>query len=410
MPAIGGKTFSIASLNPMIYMTEHETPIGQNPAAPRVQMKEPRDSKEIEQKYRLLLARYKAMQQENDQLREEIESFNSKLIEREHELDHVKEQMEEMLSLLQQMHQEDMRLPVFQARSSVQNRERQENEHVAKRLKLDDISETAPQELLALNIWLATHNRFMDKILGHYLRQRDHVLCIPNYNNVKEMLKMGMLPDIIITGAYDFGLDDPRHLAFFQFLDETLGHSKKQIPPHEFYVLTLSSSVAEDASIVTQHDRHTVRHEFISKFRGLQVTISEVRYFLEMRRCRKDMMQAELMTNIRTMGDVARIIMEIQEQQKTGLLDVLSDDNATQTRWTFQLFFLQGKLLKTEHSLESSVVFPGINDDKPLEKIFTLTSLESTHKLNPPRHLFFFALTRNAVLREIRNQPAGNPA
>jgi len=391
-------------------MTERNTPVSTTHAAPRIQMKEPHDSKEIERKYQTLLARYKAVQQENDHLREEIESFNSKLIEREHELDHVKEQMEEMISLLQQMHHEDTRLPVFQARSSVQDRERQENASVAKRLQLDDIPETAPQELLALNIWLATHNRFMDKILGQYLRQRDHVLCIPNYENVKQMLKMGMLPDIIITGAYDFGLDDPRHLAFFQFLDEALTRSKKPMPPHEFYVLTLSSSVSEDASVVTQHDRHTVRHEFISKFRGLQVTISEVRYFLEMRRCRKDMMQAELMTNIRTMGDVARMIMEIQEQQKTGLLDVLSDDNPAQARWAFQLFFLRGKLLKTEHSLESSVVFPNANDDKPLEKIFTLTSLESTHKLNPPRNIFFFALTRNAVLREIRNQPNINSA
>lgn len=391
-------------------MIERNTPVLQDAAAPRVQAKESQDPRDIERKYNVLLARFKAMQQENDQLREEIESFNSKLIEREHELDHVKDQMGEMLSLLQQMHQEDMRLPIFQARTAIQERERQENEAIAERLKLGDIRETAPQELLALNIWLATHNRFMDKILGAYLRQRDHLLCIPNYDSVKQMLTMGMLPDIIITGAYDFGLDDPRHLAFFQFLDDTLGRSEKQIPPHEFYVLTLSSSVAEDASIVTQHAHHTVRHEFISKFRGLQVTISEVRYFLEMRRCRKDMMRAELMTNVRTMGDAARMIIEIQGQQKTGLLNVLSDDNPAQARWAFQLFFLQGKLLKTEHSLESSVLFPGTNDDKPLEKIFTLTSLESTHKLNPPRHLFFFALTRNAVLREIRNQPAVKPA
>ena len=391
-------------------MTERETPILPSPAAPHVQMKEPRDPKDIERKYHILLTRFKAMQQENDQLREEIESFNSKLIEREHQLDHVKEQMEEMVSLLQQMHQEDTRLPVFQARSSVQERERQENAPVAKRLQLEENNDAAPQEILALNIWLATHNRFMDKILGQYLRQRDHVLCIPNYENVKQMLNMGMLPDIIITGAYDFGLDDPRHLAFFQFLDETLSRPKHPMPPHEFYVLTLSSSVAEDASVVTQHRHHMVRHEFISKFRGLQVTISEVRYFLEMRRCRKDMMRSELMRNISSMGDVARTIQEIQEQQKTGMLDVLSDDNAAQARWAFQLFFLQGKLLKTEHTLESSVVFPNANDDKPLEKIFTLTSLESAHKLNPPRHLFFFALTRHAVLREVRNQPNAIPA
>ncbi len=390
-------------------MTEPETPVLQDPAAQRVQTKEPRDSNDIERKYRALLDRFKATQQENDQLREEIESFNSKLIERERELDHVKEQMEEMVSLLQQMHQEDARLPVFQARTSVQERERRENAAIAQRLKLENAGDAAPQELSALNIWLATHNRFVDKILGQYLRQRDHLICIPNYGNVKQMLKMGMLPDIIITGAYDFGLDDPRHLAFFQFLDEALARPNKPIPPHEFYVLTLSSSVADDTCVMTQHQRHTVRHEFISKFRGLQVTISEVRYFLEMRRCRKDMMQAELMTNIRTMGDVARMIMEIQQQQKTGLLDVLSDDNPAQARWAFQLFFLQGKLLKTEHTLESAVMFPNTNDDKPLEKIFTLTSLESTHKLNPPRNLFFFALTQHAVFREIRNQPATNP-
>ena len=387
-------------------MTEFEKPSSRELCAPRMPMKEQREPADLERRYRALLSRYKTMQQENNQLREEIETFNSKLIEREHALSRVKGQIEEMLSLFQQIQQEDIRLPIFQARSAVRERMGQEFAPVAQELRLERSPEQPPQELLSLNIWLCTRNRFVDKILGHYLRQRDHLLIVPNYEMVKQLIEIDMLPDVLITGAYDFGLDDPNHAAFFQFLDVTFNRKEPSSASHEFYVITLSSTTPDQSSVITQHQQQIVRHEFISKLRGLQVTISEVRYFLEMRRCRNDVMQAELMTDIRSMGDVARMILEIQQRQKTGLLDVLSDDDPAQTRWAFQLFFLRGKLLKTEHTLESSVIFPNGDDDKPLEKIFTLTSLESTYALNPAKRLFFFTLTPQAIMREMRRPDA----
>ena len=100
-------------------MTEFEKPSSRELSAPRMPMKEQREPVDLERRYRALLSRYKSMQQENNQLREEIETFNSKLIEREHALSRVKGQIEEMLSLFQQLQQEDARLPIFQARSAL---------------------------------------------------------------------------------------------------------------------------------------------------------------------------------------------------------------------------------------------------------------------------------------------------
>ena len=180
-------------------MTEFEKPSSRELSAPRMPMKEQREPVDLERRYRALLSRYKSMQQENNQLREEIETFNSKLIEREHALSHVKEQIEEMLSLFQQIQQEDARLPVFQARSAVRERVGQEFAPVAQELRLERSPEQPPQELLSLNIWLCTRNRFVDKILGHYLRQRDHLLIVPNYEMVKQLIEIDMLPDVLIT-------------------------------------------------------------------------------------------------------------------------------------------------------------------------------------------------------------------
>ena len=364
--------------------------------------------KQLVHKYNALVAYCHTLKKEHAELREEIEEFNQRLIEREKELRQSTHRESALLSVLKQIRQEKQRVPEFQARHSITSQLAGAYHDILAHLHVDQEQESPTQDIPALNVWLATRNQFVNKFIGSYTRKRDRVLVIPEYELLKQLLSIGMMPDIIITGAYDFGLDDPEHTAFSRFLEQVFQEVQAPLDPQEFFIITLSSTIPARPSMITQHANYQARHEFISKFRGLQVTISEVRFFLEKRRCQKDIMAAEIELSIRSMGDVARIMMEIQQRHKTGLLVVLSHDSPVDVRWSFQLFFLRGKLVKTEHTLESSVLFFDDVEEKPIEKIFTLSSYDSKYLLNKPSHLYFFPLHQYTILRELLQQKSSS--
>lgn len=386
-------------------MAEYDSQFPPHHQGKHVQNTEQRLSiKQLVRKYNTLVAYYSRLKQDNAELRAEVEEFNQKLIEREKELRDSRSREHALLSLLEQIRCEEQRMPLFQARHAITSRFARQYADLLAHLRLEQETEQIKQDLTALNVWLATRNQFVAKFIGDYTRKRDRVLVIPEYSLLKQLLSIGMLPDIIITGAYDFGLDDPNHTAFSHFLDQIFEQAQDQLEPQEFFIITLSSSVPAQPSLVIKHGHHYTRHEFISKFRGLQVTISEVRFFLEMRRCQKDIMAAESTGTIYSMGDVARTMMNIQQRQQTGVLVVLSNDTPTDVRWAFQLFFLRGKLVKTEHTLESVVLFFDEVEEKPIEKMFTLSSFNNKYRLNMPTQLYFFPLYQDAVFRELLRQ------
>ncbi len=351
-----------------------------------------------------LSARENDLQEENASLRKEVERFNSKLIEEEEELERLKQELEDAYFVLRQLNKEDVRLPLFQPRNALYEQRVAQCRSLTEQFHLDPPQEVHRQHSVALNIWLTTQNRFVDRIFGHYIRQRDHVLAIHKYDLVKRLISFGFLPDIIITGAYDFGLDDPTHQAFFEFLDQVFNQEQQEDVKHELFIITLSSTVPAQSSVVSQFRNYSIRHEFVSKFRGLQVTVSEVRFFLEMRRCRQDIMAAELFRKIEFLEEVDLAVLEIQADNRTGLVVVLSDEEPKDVRWAFQLFFLEGRLVKAEHTLESLMFFPNNNEASLLEQIVGLSSRDSQYQLNPPRQLFFFPLHQSAVLHEIRQE------
>lgn len=355
-------------------------------------------------RYKTLLSKYSRMEEEQALLREEIETFNQKLIEREGEIDQLRQQVDDVFTFLEHMQQEEQRLPLFEARSAVRDRFLKQSLPAAEQLNLEVESVPVRQDMLALNVWLATHNRFVNKIIGDYMRQRDRVLVIKDYEFLKHLITIGILPDIIITGAYDFGIDDPGHQAFFEFLDRVLPTMRRNSLLHEFYVITLSSTVPVQQCVITDHAGHVVRHEFISKLKGLQITVSEVRFFLEMRRCQRDIMRAEMALTLDYLEEVMPVILEIQHERKTGLLVVLSNDDPTSARWAFHLFFLKGSLVKAEHTLESSVLLPASDQETLLENIFVLSSIDTGFHLNPPKHLYFFTCHQHTILRELRQK------
>ncbi len=363
---------------------------------------------QLEKEYHVLSIRYKRLQEQNTQLREEIEQFTQNLNDQENTIHDLNARISDWLSLVQQIRSEETRLPSFHARSSVKDRISQQHIFSADTSdeENNDQEELIPKQgISALNVWLVTNDRFVDQIVGHYVRERDRVFVIRSYEFFKQVVNIGMLPDIIITGAYDFGIDDPNHTAFFEFLDQVFANDRETPWPHEFFIVTLSSSVPDQPSATTTLHNHLVRHEFVSKLRGLQIIISEIRYFLEMRRCRPDVMESEKTLTVSSMEDVIKTAVNIQQQQRTGLLVVLSEGVPTSVRWALLLFFLNGKLVKTEYTLESSVTLPSEIEEETVKEIFTLSSLDSEYKLSEPAHVYFFPLMTHAVLREMQQKP-----
>ena len=84
---------------------------------------------------------------------------------------------------------------------------------------------------------------------------------------------------------------------------------------------------------------------------------------------------------------------------------VLSDEQPFKTRWAFQVFFLYGKMMKTEHTLGTAVIFSAEMDEEPFEKVATLFSFEAASDRNSPKYLYFFSLHQYAVLHELKQQP-----
>jgi hypothetical protein len=363
--------------------------------------------KQLEQEYQVLSIRYKRLQEQNTHLRDELEEFTQELNQRDRAITRLKECVADWSSLLQQIQREELRLPSLHPRVSTTRRifqQQCQSEESLPSLAEPDMSE---QDMLPLNVWLVTTDRFLKQVIGHYVREHDRVLIIEKYEFLKQLVSIGLLPDIIITGTYDLGIDDPSHTTFFRFLERMFEDIQDDLLPQEFFVLTLTSTVPEQSTMTATLNEHQIRHEFVSKLRGLQITLSEVRFFLEMRRCRPDIMKAETSMNIHSMGEVTRKVMELQQQQKTGGLIVLSEDSSAGVRWVFYLFFLEGKLVKTEHTLESSITLPPQVEDEFGEQIFTLPSFDSQHKLSGPEQLYFFPLSSFTVLREMqRDSPS----
>ena len=276
---------------------------------------------QLVQQYNALLAHHRTLTKENALLRQDVEDFNKKLLECERQLEQLQQRDADMRALLQQMRDEEARLPLQQARSVAREQWARECVLLANELKLQAKTDAPAQELSALNIWLVTTNRFVDKVVGHYIRRRDRVLVIHDYEMVKQCISIGILPDIIVTGAYDFGLDDPGHTKFIAFLDHIFANSQEHAFYHELYIITLSSNIREHPNFITRHAHYGVRHEFISKFQGLKMTLSEMRFFLEMRRCQSDIMQAEGTSIIHSLDDVVQVLIDIQHDQKTGVYD-----------------------------------------------------------------------------------------
>lgn len=355
-------------------------------------------------KYQRLVKKEKKLQKENQQLREEIEHFNRELIEREKELEQFQNHFSDVFALLRQIKHEEQRSPAFHPRPPIRHRFLQQSmdspEHEALRQK----PLVLEQDILPLNIWLVSRNRFVEQIVSYYTRRRERLLIIENYQLVTRLIEVGLSPDIIITGAYDFGLDDPFHQSFFDFLEHRFYDLSSDFGLYELFVITLSASTPAKSDITKTYEDYHIQHKYISKLHGLQITVSELRFFLEIRRCQPDIMEAEITRTIYSMEEVTQAMRAVQKHQKTGLLVVFSDESPPDIRWAFQLVYLRGKLVKTDHTLESSVLITPDGEIKQLERSIIFTSFDSQYKLNPPHQLLFFPLYDHTVLREIEEE------
>ena len=356
-------------------------------------------------KYRRLVEAEKRLREENQELRSEIERFNRRLITREHELEQLQGYFSEFLALLHQIHREERRSPNLHARPHIRHHFLRHPANTSFREAGEPQYEVPQQTLLPLNIWLVSQNRFTEQIISFYTRRRERLLIIENAKLVRQLLEADFFPDIIITGAYDFGLDDPFQQSFSGFLEQIIRDMQAEAGLADCFVITLSASIPVQSETGLPYQGATHRHKYISKLHGLQVTISEVRFFLELRRCQHDIMEAERFHPISSMREAAQMMTELQNQNKTGLLVVLSDEDPPDIRWAFQLFYLRGKLVKTEHTLESSALITDDGTIEPLEKDFIFTSFDSQYTLNAPQQLFFFPLYEQTVIREIKEAP-----
>jgi hypothetical protein len=351
-------------------------------------------------KYRRLVDLEKRLRQENYQLREEIEHFNQKLVTREQELDEITFQMDEFRALLQRIHQETHRSPALHARPPVRQ----------KLLQAYHNDSSTPyqvprQDILPLNIWLVSSNRFIEQVISYYARKRERLLIIEQGLFVQRLLEVGIYPDIILTGAYDFGLDDPFQQSFFAVLNELSHQAPEEIGLQACFIITLSASIPKQTRPGDRFPHQHARHKYISKLHGLRVTISEVRFFLELRRCQQDIMEAELHETIHSLDNLTPIMADVQKQRKTGVLTVLSREEPPNIRWALQCFFLRGKLAKTEHTLENSPIMTPEGHLEILQNELLLPSIDAQYTTNPPEHLFFFPLYEHTLIQELQERP-----
>lgn len=351
-------------------------------------------------KYRRLVDLEKRLRQENHQLRSEIEHFNQELVVREQELDDVTSQMDEFRALLQRIHQEAHRSPALHARTFVRQQLLQ-----AYYDGLPTPYQVPCQDILPLNIWLVSSNRFIEQVISYYARKRERLLIIEQGFFVQKLLEVGIYPDIILTGAYDFGLDDPFQHSFSAVLTELSHQAPEEIGLQACFIITLSASIPTRTRPGDLFPHHHARHKYISKLHGLRVTISEVRFFLELRRCQQDIMEAERHETIASLNQVTPIMADAQQHHKTGVLTVLSREEPPNIRWALQCFFLRGKLVKAEHTLETSPVITSEGQLEILQDEFRLPSIDAQYTANPPEHLFFFPLYEHTVLQEMHEQP-----
>ena len=352
-------------------------------------------------KYRRLVDLEKRVRLENRQLRSEIEHFNQSLVKREQERDALEFQNTEFRSLLQRIHQEDRRSPALHARPNVRRRFFHPQDAAGQ-----SPAPGAPcQDILPLNIWLVSSNRFIEQVISYYARTRERLLIIEHGMFVRKLLEVGVYPDIILTGAYDFGLDDPFQQSFSAMLDELSQQSPEEAGLQACFIITLSASIPDQTGPDELFPFNQTRHKYISKLHGLRVTISEVRFFLELRRCQQDIMEAELHLTIDSLNDATPVMTDVQTQKKTGVLTILSDEAPPNIRWALQCFFLHGTLVKTEHTLEAAAILTPEGGLEVLQDEFPIPAIDEHYTVNPPEHLFFFSLYEHTVLQEMQERP-----
>jgi hypothetical protein len=392
----------------------------QFPKTPRISAEQLRKAQQkLEQflpKYKRLVEREKQVRAENQQLREEIEYFNRELIAREQEIELLHEETAALFEILHQMQQEYFRRPDFHARPPARQRVLLPDAASAETEPVARHPAVAEQDVLPLNIWLVSRDRFVEEIVSHYTHQRERLLIIENHHLVKRVIESGLFPDIIITGAYDFGLDDPFHQSLLQFLETCCRKAQTNFDAHQCLVLTLSSNAPPQPESLPQEPLYQyVRNEYISKFRGLQIASSEVRFFIELRRYQPDIMTADFQREIVTMKAAPSVMLDIQIHKQTGVLVIFSDDAPTSVRWAFFLWYLEGQLVKTTHTLES-VESPAddveaLAEHVPTEVVrpaglfdqaFTLDELDEQYQLNTPRMMAFFRLYPHTVQRKVQ--------
>lgn len=351
-------------------------------------------------KYRRLVDQEKQLRLDNRQLRSEIEHFNQALVTREQELETLQSQVDGFQALLQRIHHEEQRSPALHARPLVRK-------HLLKARQGDSSlpAPVPPQDILPLNIWLVSSNRFIEQVISYYARKRERILIIEQGMFVRELLEVGVYPDIILTGAYDFGLDDPFQQSFSSLLDELSQHAPEESALHACFIITLSASIPTHPRPGQIFPHQQARHKYISKLHGLRVTISEVRFFLELRRCQQDIMEADMYAPIHSLSEVPPFITDVKRQQRTGVLTVLSHEESSNIRWALQCFFLEGALVKTEHTLETSAIITPEGKLEILQDEFPVPSIDAQYTANPPEHLFFFPLYEHTVIQEIQERP-----
>lgn len=350
-------------------------------------------------KYHRLVEVEKRLRQENRQLRSEIEEFNQSLVSRERECHDLKYHLREFQTLVQHILQEERRSPALHARPGIR---RQLAASDSDKRFLD--VGAARQDILPLNIWLVSSNRFIEQVIGYYARQRERLVIIEQGQFVRKLLEVGLYPDIILTGAYDFGLDDPFQQSFAALLDEIAQNAPREAALHACFIITLSASSPATSGPGQGSPFHDARHKYISKLHGLRVTISEVRFFLELRRCQPDILEPEQHLPITALHEATPLVAEVLAREKTGVVTVLSTEAPPNIRWALQCFFLRGQLVKTDHTLESPVIVSPSGELEILQDDIPMPQIDAEYVANPPEQAFFFPLYEHTV-RHVMQQP-----